>query len=199
MAKQKRLNRGLIVCVTVCAVCVAVLAVAELGQVSSEQAQEPEPSSPPSATYQVDVPFGLTGVRPAVDDQGNEIHVSWNFNENWDWLGTMRLTVGQPVLYDSAEEAGFEPSPDADANAHVLAVNITIENIDATCRENIVKENGAPSFNMNMFVLQGASDFRTIEAYYFSAPAVDGLTWGDGKSLTYTWVEPGETVTIRIG
>ncbi len=199
MAKQKKLNRGLIVCMAICVICVAVLVASKMGQSQQEPQQEQEPASPPSATYQVDSPFELTGTQPAIDDQGNKVHVSWNFSENWDWLGTMRFTVSQPVLYDSAEEAGFEARSDANTNAHVLAVDITVENIDATCRESVIKENGAPSFNMNMFVLQGASGFRTIESYYFSAPVVDGLIWGDGKSLSYTWVELGQTETIRIG
>lgn len=176
MAKQKKLNRGLIACAAICAICVVVLAVSGLGQIFREQQEETEPTSPPSATYQVDDSFDLTGVQPAVDKQGNEIHVSWNFNENWDWLGTMRLTVGQPVLYDSAEDAGFAPRSDASANAHVLAVDITVENIDVTCREGIVKENGAPSSNTNMFVLEEGARLYAPKAYYFSAPAIEGLT-----------------------
>ena len=199
MVKRKKVSRGFVVCVAVCVICAVVLASSKLGQGFRGSQQEQEPSSPPSATYQVDTPFELTGVQPAVDERGDEIHVSWNFNENWDWLGTMRFTVGQPVLYDSAEEAGFAPAAYADTNAHVLAVDIAVENVDATCRESIIKENGVRSFNANMFVLQSASGLRTIESYYFSVPAVDGLTWGDDKSFTYTWVEPGQTATIRIG
>lgn len=199
MAKQKKLNRGLIACAVICIVCVAVLAASGLGKSSQEPQQEVEPSSLPSATYQVNTAFDLTGRERELDERGNEIYDPWDFDCAWDWLGTMRFTVGQPVLYDSAEEAGFEPRSDADANAHVLAVDITVENVDATCRESVIKENGAPSFNANMFVLQSTSGPRTIESYYFSAPMVDGLTWGDDKSFTYTWVEPGQTETIRIG
>lgn len=199
MPKPKKLNRGLIVCAAICVVCVVVLAASKLGQTGQETAQEPEPSSPPSATYQVNTAFDLTGKERELDEKGNEVCDPWDFDRKWDWLGAMRFTIGQPVLYDSAEGAGFAPAVYADANAHVLAVDITVENIDATCRESIIKENGAPSFNMNMFVLEDVSRPCATEAYYFSAPTVEGLTWGEGKSETYTWIESGETATIRIG
>lgn len=199
MTKQKKPNRGLIACAVICVVCVAVLAASKLGQAPASSSEESEPPSPPSATYQANAAFDLTGRERELDEKGNEVWDFWDFDRGWDWLGTMRFTIGQPVLYDSAEEAGFEPRHDADASAHVLAVDITIENIDATCRESVIKENGAPSFNMNMFVLQSTSGLRTVESYYFSAPAVEGLTWGEDKSFTYTWVDPGQTATIRIG
>lgn len=199
MTERKKLNRGLIVCAAICIACVVVLAASRLGQGSQKPQQEEESASPPSATYQVDTAFDLTGKEQELDEKGNEVCDPWDFDRKWDWLGTMRFTVGQPVLYDSAEEAGFAPAPYADQNSHVLAVDITVENIDATCRESVIKENGAPSFNANMFVLQSASGPRTIESYYFSVPAVDGLTWGDDKSFTYTWIELGQTETIRIG
>lgn len=204
MAKAKRLNRGAVACSVVCIACAAAFLAARFFSSSTQSslpASEETPASLPSATYEATIPFELIGAARDVDKDGNETYDPWDFEKGWDWTGTMRFTVSGATLYDSSEDAGFSlPGDDKDfyAGARMLAVNINVQNLDAACRESAMRENGAPSFNLTMFTLKAAGG-RLIEPYCFMAPSVEGLTWDDGKSQTYTWVEAGSSATIRIG
>lgn len=166
----------------------------------------PEPSAP-SATYRSNEPFELTGIEGERDANGNALWDSWEFDKNWMWLGTMRFTVSDPVVYDSAEEAGIT-SYDAE-DFKVVVVDMTIENVDAVCREEVVAEQGAPAMLLTMFrmyVGEVRPDYydsvpQGARAEYVGCDAapVDGLIYQGGQASGYVWVEPGESVDVRLG
>ena len=198
---KKRLGKGSLICLGVCLVCVLVLVASRMAGTNQGQS-EPEPgSSAPSKVYRAGVPFDLTGEVRGVDAKGNETWDPWDFSRGLEWTGTMRVTVDAPVLYDTPEDAGFAVTPgqnDPLPGSRVLVVDVALENVDATCRESVIKENGAAALNMMMFGMRTAKGVP-CEAFYFSAPEVDGLTWDQSKSMSYTWVEQGPTAKLRIG
>lgn len=197
----KRRNKGAAICLAICLVCVGALVASWMVKsIQSNNAQEAK-SSPPSMTYQAGVPFDLVGDAREVDSKGNEVWDPWDFSRGLDWMGTMRVTVSAPVLYDTLQDAGFPVASDsanAPAGSRILAVDVTLENIDAVCRESVVEENGAPSLNMMMFGLRTSAG-GYCEAFYFLAPEVESIAWDESKSMSYTWVDQGSTAHLRIG
>ncbi len=200
-SQHKFFNRGIAVCVAVCAVCIAVIAAGKIFSIGPADPSQAEPASPPSATYRVGETFDLVGQARDVDANGQETFDPWDFSKGWDWTGVMRFTVMGSTLYDSAKDAGFALGEEASkfyANTRMLVVEVNIQNVDATCRETTREENGAPSFNLTMFTVK-TSDGQTLEPICFDAPQVEGLTWGADKSVSYTWVEAGSQASVRIG
>lgn len=202
MSRNKSTNRGAVVCAAVCVVSIAVVVALRLfSSGAQEDTRQDEPASPPSATYQAGVAFDLVGEARDVDKDGNEVYDPWDFAKAWDWTGTMRFTVSKAVLYDSAQDAGFSLDVDDEtfyAGKRMIVVDIDIQNIDAVCRETTAQENGTPSLNLTMFTLKTA-DGQLLEPFCFSAPQVEGLTWDENKSVSYTWVNEGSKATVRIG
>ncbi len=201
MSQDKRASRGVIVCAAVCAVCIAVIVALRFFSPGAQDAKQDEPASPPSATYKAGDAFDLVGETRDIDEDGNEVYDPWDFAKAWDWTGTMRFTVSKAALYDSAQDAGFSVDGEDEklyAGKRMLVVDIDIQNVDATCRETTVQENGVPSLNLTMFTLKTA-DGQAFEPFCFDAPQVEGLSWDESKSASYTWVGEGSRATARIG
>ena len=201
MAGLKPHRRGLYVCAVACVVCVVVLAIAHFAKPSSSNEKNAGTSSGPIATYKAGEAFDLVGEKRDLDEEGNEVWNPWDFAKSWDWTGTMTITAGELVVYDSPESAGFSLSAEEKSlydGTRVAVVELTVQNVDAVCRESTISEMGAASFNLTMFSLEASSGTVTVPQF-FSAPVVEGLSWDDSKSVSYTWAEPGETITARIG
>ena len=188
------------VAIVACALVLAgVYGVPWLSSFGQKEDAPQDTKSDPSATYQANVPFDLVGEERERDAKGQEQWDFWDFAKGWDWTGTMRLTVSDPVVYTSPEAAGFQDDGfwPSDASGETVVLDVRIENVDATCRDSVVAENGAPSLNLSMFELD--IDGTTQYPSYFSAPGVAGLVYGAGKAESYTWPAPGESVTARVG
>lgn len=202
MSRNKSASRGAVVCVVVCAVCIAVIvALRYFSPGAQDDAKQDEPASAPSATYQAGIAFDLVGQARDIDKDGNEVYDPWDFAKAWDWTGAMRFTVSRAVLYNSAQDAGFSLDADDEtfyAGKRMVVVEIDIQNVNAVCRETTVQENGAPSFNLTMFALRTV-DGQLLEPFCFNAPQIEGLTWDESKSASYTWVKEGSQATVRIG
>lgn len=177
-----------------------------LGSLADGSETLPEPS-PPSATYRSNEPFELTGVEGERDADGTALWDPWEFDKNWPWLGTMRFTVSDPVIYDSAEEAGI--TSEGSEGLKIVTVDMTIENVDAVCREEVVAEQGAPALLLTMFRMyigEVTPDYYDVmpegaraQCVGFDAPSVDGLIYQGGQAQGYVWVDPGESVDVRLG
>lgn len=201
MTRNKSANRGIVVCAVVCAVCIAAIVAIRLISPAAGDAKQEEPASAPSATYRAGVAFDLVGEARDVDEDGNEVYDPWDFAKAWPWTGTMRFTVSKAMVYKSAGAAGFSLDADAEtfyAGKRMLVVEVDIQNVDAECRETTIQENGAASLNLTMFTLK-ASDGQLLEPICFNAPQVDGLSWDESKSGSYTWANAGSRVVARIG
>lgn len=201
MTRNKSANRGIVVCAVVCAVCIAAIFAIRLISPAAGDAKQEEPASAPSATYRAGVAFDLVDEARDVDEDGNEVYDPWDFAKAWPWTGTMRFTVSKAMVYESAGAAGFSLDADAEtfyAGKRMLVVEVDIQNVDAECRETTIQENGAASLNLTMFTLK-ASDGQLLEPICFNAPQVDGLSWDESKSGSYTWANAGSRVVARIG
>lgn len=154
-------------------------------------------SSPPSATYQSNTSFDITGVEPARDDQGNRLDRPWETSSNLPWVGTMRFTVSDPVIYESAAAAGI-PIEDTDrfANYKVVVIDVTMENVDATGAKESVKTQGTSAVLLTMFDLSAPDLY--CEFAGTDAPHVADLAFSGFKETTYAWAEPGSVVDFRI-
>lgn len=144
--------------------------------------QEGGQQAPPSSTYKPGEVFDLSGDR-------------------WMWTGTMRFCVSEPVVYENAAAAGV----DADTTDSrwsewgIVAVDVTIENIDATIPDSTVKIQGAPAILLTMFRLMSGRDDVYPAFVGCSAPSVEGLVFSGHQATSYTWAEPGETIQVRLG
>ena len=188
------------VVIVVCAfVLIGVYGMPWLSSLGQKEDAPQATESDPSATYQANVPFDLVGEERERDAEGQEQWDAWDFAKCWEWTGTMRLTVSDPVVYASPEAAGFQDdgSWPSDASGETVVLDVRIENVDAICRDSVVAANGAPSLNLSMLTLD--IDGTTQYPSYFSAPGVAGLVYGAGKAESYTWPAPGESVTARVG
>lgn len=173
---------ALALCLSV--VCLAGCSLTDVTVSSGEEEQVDMTASSPR--YEVGVPIELTGEpwRPEPVVQ-------------WPWLGTMRFTVSRPVIYENAEAAGIELSTQSYPGWKIVAVDITIENIDAECPPEDVERNGAPSILLTMFRMFCETGDLDASSVGFLAPPVDDGFIYPGNA--YTWVEPGSSATVRIG
>lgn len=175
----------------------------------SEESQTDDSHQEPSSTYEANVPFDLTGIPmpesgPFADGDYSGSG-SFLFDAAWEWNGTMRMSVSRPVLYDSLEEAGYVdegsfPNREDFAGCRVVVVDVTVENIDATCKQSVLEYTGVPSFNTSMFFLESSLAYGVnADAILISAPRVEGISYGPERARSYTWVEQGGSITIRMG
>lgn len=179
------------------------------GAPASEESQTDDSHQEPSSTYAVSVPFDLVGIPmpesgPFADGDYSGSG-SFLFDAAWEWDGTMRMSVSKPVLYDSLEEAGYvdDGSFSNQGNfegCRVVVVDVTVENVDATCKQSVLEYTGVPAFNTAMFHLESSLAYGVYaDANLISAPRVEGISYGPEKARSYTWVEPGGSITVRMG
>lgn len=150
-----------------------------------------------SPVYQTGEPIDLTGV-----ESSNEAGSS--FEGQLGWVGTMRFTVSDPVIYTSAAEAGIDYEEGVLDGYKVVAIDMTIENIDARCQPDYAEDIGGEAMLLTLFRLL-ASDVDGDGSLYYSmfagcaAPQVEGLIFNGHRGSSYTWVEPGQSAQVRIG
>lgn len=179
------------------------------GAPASEESQTDDSHQEPSSTYEANVPFDLTGIPmpesgPFADGDYSGSG-SFLFDAAWDWDGTMRMSVSKPVLYYSLEEAGYVDDGSFSnredfAGCRVVVVDVTVENIDATCKQSVLEYTGVPAFNTSMFFLESSLAYGVnADAILISAPRVEGISYESERARSYTWVEPGGSITVRMG
>lgn len=124
--------------------------------------------------------------------------------EEYGWVGTMRFTVFDPVIYSSPSEAGIDYEEGRFDEYQVITVDVTVENIDAHCQPDYEDDLGSEAILLTLFrLLAGPADehgnlYYTIFAGC-SAPRVDGLKFYGHQASCYTWVEPGSSAKVRLG
>lgn len=117
------------------------------------------------------------------------------------------MTVSAPILYASAEEAGFAEDEYSDDTAYLLvhglsvvAIEVTLENVDAVCQEQVVDLEGAPCIFIGVGdVLPLVASGYTCKPTWFSYPLPGEGIKSNSADSVMAFPEQGESITIRIG
>lgn len=209
--RKKKISKGAAIA-SVCIVAfAALLALARLLPLAGEarRAGGTPDGEPAAAVQRAGEPFILTGEElPEPKDPARAlIGEAENYHQSLDWVGDMRVTVSAPVLYASAGEAGFaedEYSGDAtyllDRGLSVIVVEVVLENVGATCQEQVVGLEGAPCIFYGVGdVLPLVALGYTCKPTWFSYPPPDEGVYPSSAGSVMAFPERGESITIRIG
>lgn len=164
------------------------------------------PSEQKAAQYSAPASFDLTGEPDP--PKGSEDEATRE--QLYEWEGTLRLSMGGITLYPSAEAAGI--SEDASSTEEsvsdwpgmqVAVVDVTIENVDATCKQRVVDQEGAPCFNVNMFSGRIGSGEEDAQPMLVACVCDrDPVSLPDPEerndTTSYYWVGKGESMDVRL-
>ncbi len=152
----------------------------------------------PAATYSSGIPFELTGTGDSYDAEGEPVPGQRDFEERLSWVGTFRLTVSDPIVYESARDAGISAiEENSRSDYRVVVVDMTLENVDAAGRDRMAGPEGGSFILLTMFRL--SSEGLYCDWAGFSAPPVEGLAISAYKDpAEFTWVAPGKAAHVRI-
>ena len=151
-------------------------------------------------THQVGETWELVG-RPS--DEMNTAAAIIDGVDNVDcltvgWVGTMRITVDAPVLYPSIASTFLEEFIGDDDTLKAIAVDVTIENIDATPAEEIAESIGTKGFYISLFSLSVPTDGSTWCNAVGAIPDVPfSQVTGMTDKRSYIWIDPGETAHVK--
>lgn len=197
---------------TVCAVVALVLAALApavhdaMPNMEADDSGSSASSGQKAAQYSAPASFDLTG-EPDPPKGGEDEATR---EQLYDWEGTLRLSVDGVILYPSAEAAGI--SEDASSveesvsdwpGMQVAVVDVTIKNVDATCKQRVVDQEGTPCFNVNMFsgrIGSGKGDAKPmlVACVCDRDPVSFPNPEERNDTTSFFWVGQGESMNVRL-